>query len=533
MSEKLKKTVLFFFFLISVLQHINAQVLIFESFEQTAFPPVGWIITNAGSGNNWLQNTTAAYASNGTKSMVYSFTSTAPAATWAFTPAIALDSADSVTITFDQRVGLFHLAEALRVTVGNAANVSAQTTVLYSNNNLTNTQYTQRTATFTASDSGIYYFAFNCHSAADRYKLYVDNIRIFKPITTDASLQSLTIPQTGCNLSPSEYLAVSIKNKGVDTIHNCIVSYSIDNGTAISDTITNAIAPNITLNHTFTTPVDFSATGSYSVKAYVTLTGDGDPYNDTLIQQTEHIANGPATKSNEQTVSIPDNSVAGIYSPITFCGLPTTLNGSTCAIDYLKIDSLNHPWISDINIYLVAPWGDRVLVSSGNGGFGYQNMRNVVFTDTATVNVSNQTNGIPTGYYHTEQANGFSTFNTNQNPNGTWRLQVSDTVAGDVGKLYKWTLSFKGLLSVADNVSSGKGMNVFPNPAKEILHITINKPLSKGQIRLIDCTGKIVYDYETTLQNAAFINIGQLQKGIYLLQVTGTNCLFMEKVVIE
>lgn len=516
-----------------MLKPINAQVVLFESFEQATFPPGGWTITNAGSGNNWIENTTAAYASNGTKSMVYSFTSTAPAATWAFSPAIALDSADSVTITFDQRVGLSNLAEALKVTVGNAANVSAQTIVLYNNNNLTNIQYTQRTATYTAPSTGTYYFAFNCYSAADRYKLYVDNIRIFKPITTDAALQSLLIPTTGCNFSSSEHIAISIKNKGVDTIHNCIVSYSINNGIVVSDTITSPIAPNNTLNHTFTAAADFSAIAGYSVKAYVTLTGDGDPYNDTLAEQTEHIASGFSTKSTEQIISIPDNSLAGIYSSITFCGLPTQLNGSTCAIDYLKIDSLRHPWISDISIYLVAPWGDKVLVSSGNGGFGYQNMINVIFSDTATTNVSSQANGIPAGHYHTEQASGFSTFNTNHNPNGTWRLQVLDSVAGDVGKLYKWTLSFNGLLSVADDVPTSKGISVFPNPVKEIVYITIENPLSKAKIRMIDCTGKIIYDYETVLQNITSINIGQLKKGIYLLQVIGNDCLFTEKVVID
>ena len=149
--------------LFAALNHcLVSQVLVYEGFEGITFPPAGWTVLNNGAGNIWTQNSTAAYAASGTQSMVYTFTSSAPAAAWAFSPGVALDSADSVTITFQQRVGLPNLAEALKVTVGMAPAAAAQTTVLYNNNSLTNTVYAQRTATFIADSTATYYFAFNC-----------------------------------------------------------------------------------------------------------------------------------------------------------------------------------------------------------------------------------------------------------------------------------------------------------------------------------------------------------------------------------
>ncbi len=59
--------------------------------------------------------------------------------------------------------------------------VAAQITILWDNDggsNLTNTSYALRTAEFTCTSSGTYYFAFNCYSDADMYNLYVDEVTI-------------------------------------------------------------------------------------------------------------------------------------------------------------------------------------------------------------------------------------------------------------------------------------------------------------------------------------------------------------------
>jgi subtilisin-like proprotein convertase family protein len=513
----------------------KAQVLLYENFEGSVFPPTGWTITNNGSGNQWIQNTNASYASVGTKSMVYSFTSSAPASAWIFTPSIALDSADTVTITFDQRVGLSNLSEALKVTVGLAADIVSQTTVLYSNTNLTNTAYTQRSATFVAPVSGTYFFAFNCYSVADKYRLYVDNIRIAKPITTNAKLQSLSVVSSGCEHTASEPIAISVKNTGIDTIQQFTAQYAINGGSTVSETVSMSIAPNTAYSYTFSALANLSATGTYTINANVVLANDGDPYDDSLSVITEHISSGQFVKSFNGQVTIPDNSNAGGVAPIVFCGLPTILGGINLVIDYVKIDSINHTWISDLSLYLISPYNDSILLSANNGG-GEANIINVIFTDTAQTNINSiNSGGIPSGYYHTENLLGLSTFNFYNNPdfNGAWKLKVKDAVGGDVGKICKWTLALK-LQTAIKELEMNDMATVYPNPTTGNVQISLNNKSELIDIQIVDMTGKAVFQEKAHTTNGYFydLELGNYKKGIYFLCLKTPSSRQVQKLLI-
>jgi subtilisin-like proprotein convertase family protein len=515
------------------LSSAKAQVLLYENFEGSVFPPTGWAITNNGSGNQWIQNTNASYASVGTKSMVYSFTSSAPASAWLFTPSIALDSADTVSITFDQRVGLSNLSEALKVTVGLSADIVSQTTVLYNNNNLTNTSYTQRSATFVATASGTYFFAFNCYSVADKYRLYVDKIRIAKPITTNAKLQSLTVVPIGCEHTASEPIAINVKNTGIDTIHQFTAQYAINGGNTVSETVSMAIAPNNNASYTFSALANLSATGIYTINANVLLANDGDPYDDSLSVVTEHIAAGQYIKSFNGQVVIPDNSNAGAVAPIIFCGLQASLNGTNLALDYLKIDSINHTWISDLSLYLISPNNDSILLSANNGG-GETNIINVIFADTAQTNINSiNSGGITPGYYHTEDLQGLSFFNNGQNPNGAWKLKVKDAIGGDVGKVCKWTLAFKVQTSVLET-DKKEMATVYPNPTTEKVQIGLKNHSETIDIQVVNISGAAVFKAKTHPKDGYFydLELTNYKKGIYFIHLKTENGTQVQKLLI-
>ncbi|MEI6184701.1 MAG: GEVED domain-containing protein, partial [Bacteroidota bacterium] len=153
-----------------------SQAILQESFEGS-FPPAGWTIFNNGNGNNWSQNTSATYSYDGTKSMqlMYNFSNAADA--WAFTPALTLNT-NPATITFYSRVRSASYPENLKLTVGTGNTVASQTTVLLDSAGLTNVTYQQFTATYTPTNAGTFYFAFNCYSDADQFYLYVDSVTI-------------------------------------------------------------------------------------------------------------------------------------------------------------------------------------------------------------------------------------------------------------------------------------------------------------------------------------------------------------------
>lgn len=165
---------------------IFAQVILNEGFENGAFPPVGWTRINAGNGSDWTRNddtSIAVYspAYKGTKCMVYQYDEQNKANAWMISPALNLTQGQSYGISFYYRILNIYdqWAEKLKITIGQAATVAAQNTVLWNNNgedSLTNTFYLKGITQFIPSSSGTYYVGFNCYSDADQYSLLVDSI---------------------------------------------------------------------------------------------------------------------------------------------------------------------------------------------------------------------------------------------------------------------------------------------------------------------------------------------------------------------
>jgi hypothetical protein len=177
-----------------------------QSFDDPAYPPIDWSLFNAGTGNNWERTTYEPYAGAG--AMYYSFNVTQPANAWAFTPGFTLQGGRRYYVSFYQKVLLSSFPEKLKVTVGNAPEVAAQTSTIWDNaggSNLSNTTYELRTTEFNCTATGIYYFAFNCYSDADMRILLVDEISITPQLDVDLSLNQfyqfsgLPIPRPGEN----------------------------------------------------------------------------------------------------------------------------------------------------------------------------------------------------------------------------------------------------------------------------------------------------------------------------------------------
>ncbi|HNQ68657.1 MAG TPA: fibronectin type III domain-containing protein [Bacteroidales bacterium] len=186
-----------------------SQTLIYTQDFTSTFPPTGWQITNAGSGNNWTLYSATTYAYNGAYCMQYSYNISYAANTWAFMQGISMTAGNTYRVEFYQRVRSATYPEKMKVTVGNAQTVVSQTTTLLDLPSLTNTSYTNRiTIDYIPTVSGTYYFAFNCYSAADKYVLYIDNIRVYETISCPlpGSLSVSDIQSTSASVSWSEPL---------------------------------------------------------------------------------------------------------------------------------------------------------------------------------------------------------------------------------------------------------------------------------------------------------------------------------------
>ncbi|MDO9257398.1 MAG: T9SS type A sorting domain-containing protein [Bacteroidales bacterium] len=75
--------------------------------------------------------------------------------------------------------------------------------------------------------------------------------------------------------------------------------------------------------------------------------------------------------------------------------------------------------------------------------------------------------------------------------------------------------------------------SIYPNPSNGNIHIIWPKGLSKGQIRVMDITGKTVYTNLLPNSSDNTLNLNHLKKGIYLIQLTDNKSIWTEKVILN
>jgi PKD repeat protein len=110
----------------------------------------------------------------------------------------------------------------------------------------------------------------------------------------EASVRTINSPTSGCNLSSTETIEVNIRNFGSGAISNFDVSYQIDTETPVTETYTESIDPGNTATFPFITTVDLSGLGTYDIKVWTDVPGDGDRSNDTIYNT---ISSNPVVNS--------------------------------------------------------------------------------------------------------------------------------------------------------------------------------------------------------------------------------------------
>jgi len=165
---------------------------------------------------------------------------------------------------------------------------------------------------------------------------------------------------------------------------------------------------------------DVGDTGLSGWTVYQDLNGNGT--FDPVVNSTFNSTDVPK--------SIPDNNLTGITSNNVVSGL----SGDIIDIN-VKITTLSHTRPSDLTITLISPTGVRVPLFVRNGTSG-SNLTNTVFDATAPVSITVATAPFTGSFRPT----GDLTSLVGADPNGTWKLEVVDSVFSRSGTLSAWSL---------------------------------------------------------------------------------------------
>lgn len=156
---------------------------------------------------------------------------------------------------------------------------------------------------------------------------------------------------------------------------------------------------------------------------------------------------GGSFSSTNVPVSIPDNTtVTSTLSVAGVVGAITDLNVSV---------NITHTYNADLDIFLIAPDGTRIELSTDNGGSG-DNYTNTVFDDQAVTAIT--AGKAPfTGSFRPE---GSLAIMNGKSANGIWTLEVSDDANTDTGTINGWSVIIEAA-SEASTTTTADGQFVF------------------------------------------------------------------------
>ena len=235
-------------------------------------------------------------------------------------------------------------AEHYKVRISTTTSDTASFSTVLVNDTIPMVGWNERTVDLSEYAGQTIYIAFVHCEIYDMFIIDLDDISVYVDNSTDAIVSGITAPTHGnystCALTDAEQIKVNIINNGGAAISDFEVSYSINGGTPVTETVTASIAPSQTYEYTFAQSADLSAVGAYTITASVNLTGDENADNDTASMT---ISNGDAIiRLHAQT-----SSYGGSEENRGSWSVTNTITNEVVAAS-----TAHWPWYIEVNEYI-------------------------------------------------------------------------------------------------------------------------------------------------------------------------------------
>ncbi|MCD4790218.1 MAG: hypothetical protein K8R37_09485 [Bacteroidales bacterium] len=109
------------------------------------------------------------------------------------------------------------------------------------------------------------------------------------PPDYDIYVNDIISPVTGEGLTNQETVNIDIYNVGSENVSNFPVSFTINGGAPVTETVTNTLNSFDVMNYSFTIKADLSVVGTYEIIACTCLPNDEVPGNDCFTTNVEHL----------------------------------------------------------------------------------------------------------------------------------------------------------------------------------------------------------------------------------------------------
>lgn len=315
----------------------------------------------------------------------------------------------------------------------------------------------------------------------------------------DVGIVSITSPSSGTFLTDEEPVVVLINNFGTNAQSDFNVSFTVDGGTPVTETITAIINGGESYEYSFTAMLDLSALGEYTIEVCTDLVGDNNPENNC----TTKIVINSGLDYCDATTGSPYESISNVL-----CGSFNNPSGWQAGVaDYTGISTTIEPGMSEeinlINGYPQAGDAAAAWVDWNNDTvFQLNSVEEFHLTNDGTNEIFTGNIEVPAG-----------------TANGQYRMRVRlvRNVAPDpcglatYGEIEDYTIIVDSIdVNIENNLL--QNTQVYPNPASGLVNIKSDNPII--YISVFNQTGQEVFSVEP---NSSFyqLNTSNFISGVY------------------
>lgn len=263
----------------------------------------------------------------------------------------------------------------------------------------------------------------------------------------DIGVKEITAPVGGENLT-LETITVIIENFGTAAQSNFDVSYAINSGEPIIEEVPVTINPQETLEYSFSTQANMSLVGEYHITSSTLLQTDSDLTNNTATTSLSNFSCLFESNNTSESIGPDEGTVTESVITITDDFFVANVNVTV---------NIEHTWVGDLQIKLIAPDGSTEVILVDSQGFNGDNFTNTVFDDDAP-NSINSGSAPFTGTFSPQGS--LADFNGLQSA-GDWTLHILDQSDDDGGNLLNWSLKLCSNESLTlDDVLAETGITI-------------------------------------------------------------------------
>jgi len=398
----------------------------------------------------------------------------------------------------------------------------------------------------------------------------IDDFRVYDTVGVNAQMDSIISPVSNCGLSATSNVTVKISNVGLSAVSNFPVSYVLNGGTPVTETVTATVIPGTSLNYTFTSTVNLQTVGSYSLETYIAVPGDGDVLNDTV---SSTVNSGFAQALNQNFPGYSNDFEGATNNWVTYgtnnsweIGTPSTfyINKPAGGMNAYVTSAAGNHNANELS-YIETPCFDLTYFTatdpfdiSFQALFKTQSDSDQVWMEMTMNNGVTWTKVMPDpvlaiNFYNNATDNTWDGFS---NAGAGNYIPVLNTLVGIGGNSQvKFRFAFKSngtnendgfalddfnistIVGIKDQIAGAASFGLYPNPTRDNVTISFNN-VETGNYNLTieDVKGQKVVNEVITVSNSNStkkVNTSQFEKGVYFVRLINGSTIVTKKLVVN